>query len=468
MTLTARIVLLVLLALAPALAIQGYNEYALRASRNEAVRADTMATARSVADDLAQVAESTRQALDFVSRNPTVRAMDAVGCTEYLRDVAQDNPQLAVFSLTRLDGAVICNSLGSAPGSYTVAGRAYHRRVVAEDAFVMGSYVRGTVTGRDVLHFARPLRDAAGRTVGVLAAALDLDWLDRRLRHDLRQPSTSLTVADADGTIIVRYPAGEGLAGTAVPDERMRILRARGEGVRIAAGFDGRERVLANVRPAGSTSGAWVTVGRDRDVAFTDVDAATRRGVVLIVLGTALALVAALLAGRYFIRRPFDRLLRAATAWQTGDLSARIGMTRGDEFGRLGGKLDAMAGTLQRREGELRDEIARGREMQDRQVTLLHELNHRVKNTLATVQALARQSSREGEAQGERLEGRILALSKTHDLLTRDDWSGAPLREVVEGEVGPYRGGLTRIVTEGPGIDLPARHVLALGMTLHE
>jgi len=236
----------------------------------------------------------------------------------------------------------------------------------------------------------------------------------------------------------------------------------------IAAGYDGRERVLANVHPSGPASGAWVTVGRDRDVAFTDVDAATRRGLVLIALGTALALLAAVLAGRFFIRRPFDRLLRAATAWQMGDLSARIGMTRGDEFGRLGGKLDAMAGTLQRREGELRDEIARGREMQDRQVMLLHELNHRVRNTLATVQALARQSSRGGEAQGERLEGRILALSKTHDLLTRDDWSGVPLCEVVEGELGPYRGGPTRIITDGPDLDLPARHVLALGMTLHE
>ncbi|SDM89259.1 Two-component sensor histidine kinase, contains HisKA and HATPase domains [Methylobacterium phyllostachyos] len=468
MSLTTRILLLVMLALAPAFAIQGYNEYALRSSRDEAVRADTLATARAVADDLSQVAEVARQALDFVARDPAVRAMDPVGCTAYLRDVARDNPQLAIFSLSRPDGAVVCNSLGSAPGSYGVADRLYHRRVLAEDAFVMGSHVRGTVSGKDVLHFARPLRDADGRTVAVLAAALDLAWLDRRLRRDLRHPSTSLTIADADHTVIVRYPDDEELVGTTVPGERMRIVLARGEGVRVAAGFDGRERVLANVQPTGPAAAAWVTVGRDRDVAFADVDAAARRGVMLIGLGAALALAAALLAGRFFIRRPFDRLLRAADAWQTGDLTARIGMTRGDEFGRLGRKLDAMAGTLQRREGELRDEIARGREMQDRQVTMLHELNHRVKNTLATVQALARQSTRGGEASGERLEARILALSKTHDLLTRDDWSGAPLREVLDGEIGPYRDGPDRFHVEGPDVDLPARHTLSFGMTLHE
>jgi two-component sensor histidine kinase len=468
MSLTTRILLLVLLALAPALAIQGYNESQLRAARDEAVRADTLTTARAVADDLSQVAEGAREALDFVARDPAVRARNPAGCTAYLRDVARDNQQLALFSLSQPDGAVICNSLGSAAGSYNVINRLYHRRVMAEDAFVMGSYIRGTVSGKDTLHFARPLHDTDGRTVAVLAAALDLAWLDRRLRRDLRQPSTSLTIADADHTIIVRYPDGEGLIGTTVPEERMRILLARGEGVRVATGFDGRERVLANVHPTGPASAAWVTVGRDRDVAFADVDAAARRGVMLIGLGAALALLAALLAGRFFIRRPFDRLLRAAAAWQTGDLKARIGMTRSDEFGRLGRKLDAMAGTLQRREGELRDEIARGREMQDRQVTLLHELNHRVKNTLATVQSLARQSARGGEGQAVQLEARILSLSKTHDLLTRDDWSGATLGEVLENELSPYRAGCDHIVLNGPEVALPPRHVLALGMTVHE
>ncbi|WP_280949045.1 HWE histidine kinase domain-containing protein, partial [Methylobacterium sp. CCH5-D2] len=117
---------------------------------------------------------------------------------------------------------------------------------------------------------------------------------------------------------------------------------------------------------------------------------------------------------------PVGRLLRTASAWQRGDLGARTGMGGSTEFGRLGETLDAMAVVLQRKEGDLHEEIRRGRDMQERQVTMLHELNHRVKNTLATVQALARQSTRGGEAAGERLEARILALSKTHDLLTRD------------------------------------------------
>jgi two-component sensor histidine kinase len=468
MSLTTRILLLVLLALAPALAIQGYNEYALRTSRDDAVRADTMATARTVAEDLSQVAETVRQALNFVAQDPSVRAMEPTGCTEYLRRAVTDNPHFAILGLTRPDGTIVCNSVGSAAGSYAVPDRAYHRRAVAEDTFVMGTYARGNASRRDTLHFARTLHDPEGRTVGVLSAAVDLDWLAKYLRRNLRMPSTSVTVADADKTILVRYPDGDGWIGKPIPPERQRILTDRGEGVRVDFGIDGRERVLANIQPEGPASSAWVTVGRDRDTAFADVDAATHRGLVLIALGAALAVAAALVAGRMFITRPFDRLLRTASRWQAGDLAARNGMDGGDEFGRLGRKLDAMAGTLQRNEAELKDEIRNGRAMQDRQVTMLHELNHRVKNTLATVQALARQSTRGGGAPGERLEARILALSKTHDLLTRDDWSGAPLRAVLENEIDPYRDGDARFVLDGPDIDLPPRHVLSLGMTLHE
>lgn len=468
MSLTTRILLLVLLALAPALAIQGYNEHALRTSRDETVRADTMATGRTVAEDLSQVAESARQALNFLAQDPAVRAMEPSGCTEYLRRAVRDNPQFAVFALTRPDGTVVCNSVGSAPGSYAVPDRVYQRRAVAEGTFVMGTYARGNASRRDSLHFAQALPDAEGRTVGVLAVAVDLGWLDGYLRRNLRLPSTSVTVADQDGIILVRYPDGNGWVGKPVPPDRQRIVMSRGEGVRVDFGIDGRERILANAKPGGAASSAWVTVGRDREVAFADVDAATRRGVVLIVLGAVLALAAALLAGRVFIRRPFDRLLRTASKWQAGDLAARTGLDGADEFGRLGSKLDAMAGSLQRNEADLRDEIRNGRAMQERQVTMLHELNHRVKNTLATVQALARQSTRGGEAPGERLEARILALSKTHDLLTRDDWSGAPLRAVLENELGPYRYGDATFVVDGPDVDLPPRHVLSLGMTLHE
>lgn len=467
MSLTTRILLLILLALAPALAIQGYNEVALRASRNAALRADALASARGVAEDFAQIAERMRQALDLISGDPSVQARDASACGAYLKRSAARLPHILLLALTDPDGTLVCDSAGSSPGGPAGGAHADHRRALGADGFAVGGYTVRQASNRPSIHFARAVGhdvQADGAFKGVLLAAVDLDWLSDHLEQALHQDETAITVTDRDGLIIARRPDEAAWIGKPIPSERVAMLEAQGADVRVAAGLDGRERIIATVKPGGPLAGVRVAVGRDCATAFADIDAATRRGLVLIVLGAVLALAAALMAGRMFIRRPIERLLRTASAWQAGDLAARTDLHGSTEFGRLGSKLDAMAGTLQRSTDDLHAEIRRGHALQELQVTMLHELNHRVKNTLATVQALARQSRGSEKA----LEARILALSKTHDLLTREAWTGAPLREVLENELSPYRTGGDQIGLDGPAVSLSPREVLALGMTFHE
>ena len=467
MSLTTRILLLVILALTPALAIQGYNEHALRASRDEAVRADALVTARALAGSLQQLTDSVRQALDLLAEDPAVRARDPVACTDYLTRSVARLPHVITLSLARPDGPVICNSLGSPPGSYSNATRDYQQRALAREGFAVGGFIRGVKTGKASIHFAEPLRDRDGTIVGVLNAGVDLIWLAGFLQNDLRLPSSAATLTDGNGVILMRYPSGGDWIGRPLPAESPSNSIQGAEGVIVDRAFDGRERIIARIQPGGDLQGTQIIVGRDRDLAFADVDQATRRGLILIAVGAGLAIAAALVAGRLFIRRPIERLLRAARGWQGGNLTARTGLTGVDEFGQLGSTLDATASILERTDASLRNEIAYSRSMHEQQTTMLHELNHRVKNTLATVQSLARQS-RGGEAQAVQLEARILALSKTHDLLTREDWTGAPLREVLENELHPYRNGEDHIVLDGPDVALVPRYVLAIGMTVHE
>jgi PAS domain S-box-containing protein len=106
----------------------------------------------------------------------------------------------------------------------------------------------------------------------------------------------------------------------------------------------------------------------------------------------------------------------------------------------------------------------------ERQQLLVDELNHRVKNTLATVQSIAAQSFRgEGAAEKARtlFEARLLALSKAHDVLTRESWQGADLWAVVREAIEPHRGG-ERFRVRGPALRLSPREALALAMGLHE
>lgn len=116
-------------------------------------------------------------------------------------------------------------------------------------------------------------------------------------------------------------------------------------------------------------------------------------------------------------------------------------------------------------------EVAARRASEHQRQLLVGELNHRVKNTLATVQSIAAQTLREGKSLKETrasFESRLLALSETHNLLTRDHWRGAGLRELVEVELAPYAGARERIDVTGDDVWLAPDTALALGMALHE
>ncbi|MFD2236556.1 sensor histidine kinase [Aureimonas populi] len=103
---------------------------------------------------------------------------------------------------------------------------------------------------------------------------------------------------------------------------------------------------------------------------------------------------------------------------------------------------------------------------------MINELNHRVKNSLATVQAIASQTFRDPERfEASRLafSARLVALAKAHDILTETSWSRADLRMVMERVVQPHHAeGDTRFRLEGPGVSLDPKTALALSMAIHE
>ena len=106
-----------------------------------------------------------------------------------------------------------------------------------------------------------------------------------------------------------------------------------------------------------------------------------------------------------------------------------------------------------------------------RQKLLLDELNHRVKNTLATVQSLAAQTARGCGSVEEfraRFEPRLLALSAAHDRLTRNQWEGASLRAIADEELAAHAAPGRSLRAEGPDVHLPPRASLSLSLALHE
>ena len=116
---------------------------------------------------------------------------------------------------------------------------------------------------------------------------------------------------------------------------------------------------------------------------------------------------------------------------------------------------------------------AREREAADKlQKLILEELHHRIKNTLATVAAIASQSLRNApttEHARQAIEGRLLALGRAHDLLLRAQWTSADLGTIVRGATEAFENpDLPRFSIEGPSILITSGAVIAIAMTLNE
>ena len=105
----------------------------------------------------------------------------------------------------------------------------------------------------------------------------------------------------------------------------------------------------------------------------------------------------------------------------------------------------------------------------ERQKLMIDELNHRVKNTLATVQSIAMQTARshtDPRTFAESFQARLLALSHTHDLLTRSHWEGAGLDAILQHETEAH--GSHRVSVTGPHVALEPAAALSVGMIFHE
>ncbi|MET3924372.1 HWE histidine kinase domain-containing protein [Devosia sp. 2618] len=115
-------------------------------------------------------------------------------------------------------------------------------------------------------------------------------------------------------------------------------------------------------------------------------------------------------------------------------------------------------------------EISQRKTAELRQVVLGAELQHRIKNILAMVSAIAVQTLRGDDIADRRMafSARLQALAHAHDLLTAKSWQGAPMRGVIEGALVPHVSGTDNFSLVGDDIELSAKQALSLALTVHE
>jgi two-component sensor histidine kinase len=117
-------------------------------------------------------------------------------------------------------------------------------------------------------------------------------------------------------------------------------------------------------------------------------------------------------------------------------------------------------------------DVTEQRRAEDHQQLLIHELNHRVKNTLSIVQALAMQSFNdhaEPAAARQAFDARLNALSAAHNLLTTQNWEQAGLLDTISTSMAATAGAnISRVAIQGPDILVAPQTAVSLAMAIHE
>lgn len=463
-SLSQRLFLVTVISLLPALVILTLVFVSLRNDADRRLRDEAVVSAKIATLEMNRIVGGVESVLLAMSNSPVVRAGNAGLCDEYLASVIEVTPELSDAAIADAKGNVVCRS-STNKKSINIADRDYFQAVQSKGISVTGTYSIGRVSGRKTLPIAMPLGKDGAWPGGVIAAGLDLAWLGTRLKERDFLKGNALTIADRNGTILAREPFPERFVGIKIPDAYIHLVNAAKNGTEEVVSLDGTRRVIGYYPASVQTNGLYVSSG----IATAEIYAATNlllfEGAVIASLGILAALWLSRFTSSYSIQRPFQKLIGTIEAWQRNELDTRTDMGADmAEFGRAGRALDTFMDQLQLERAERhKAEVQRD--------ILAHELDHRVKNILATVQAVARQSFR-GQTDDPSVKAfvkRVHSMATAHRTLMLDQWNSAQIATIVSDTIDPFSDRSQRVfLAEGPAISLSSSAAMGLSMALHE
>ena len=349
--LRGRILILLMIAVLPAIGIQAYNEYDLRQARELDIRNQVIQITKQFGEEMGELREGGAPA---AARIGPARRSAATSNTATVRRYCRacwkpSTPTIRCSAPPTRTGRVFCSSVEAQVG---VVGR---RRSSSSNGRSARRAGRRQLPGRPgtglrQIHFALRFADKDG-VAGVVFAGLDLKWLAEHLKERGLSPTASILIADRLGNIIARLPNGDALVGKNMRKGHDQIMDGDTAGWEEAKGVDGIERIFGYVPAQLPPYDLFLSAGQAKAEALAPLERATQRGIALIVLGVALAALLSWYGSRIFISRPVGDLLEATRQWRNGNYDQRVPVRDlGSEFGALAQAFNEMADGLAARD----------------------------------------------------------------------------------------------------------------------
>jgi two-component sensor histidine kinase/HAMP domain-containing protein len=350
-----RLLLLVLLAMVPALALTYYTGVELRRHEAAQVQDEARRFIQFVAAHQERHLEKGKQLLLTLDKFYSTSAPKAGSCNQFLKALQEQNPIFATIAILDPNGEIICCSQ-IRQHIVNAADRPWFKQAVAGRTFALGNYEIGPVSGKPVVVLAYPRFEPDEKLRNVFLVSLNLDWINHLLNQIKLPPMAELTILDRHGTVLARHPDPGKLVGkTIANDPLVQDILMQKEGITEAPVLVDIKGLYAFTPITQSPEiGAVVMLGTPSKVAFAGVDRIMALNLSGLLTVGLLALLAAWYGGHVFIWRKVKSLTAMARQLARGDLSARSQLPNTGELGQLASAFDRMAQTIEAREIERR------------------------------------------------------------------------------------------------------------------
>jgi signal transduction histidine kinase len=354
-SLRVRLLLIVLLAVIPALGAIAYTASEQRRIAVVQVQRNAMQLAEFLANEEEQILQGTRQLLIAMAKFIQKENTSPSECNAFLADLRKQFRRYANLGAVKSDGEVYCSAI-PLNRPLNAADQAWFQRAVESGNFVSGDYHVGRITGKPVLVLAYPVINAAGDTSVVVFAALDLQWLNR-YKFDIEQvlpDDFTITQIDENGVVLAHQPESNLWLGKTMPnDSFFKEILAQKKGMLKAAGAGDQPFIyaFAPVHSSLTNRQFYVILGLSERYIFADSNRILLRNLALLGIAALAAMLAAWFGGELFILRHVKTMVQASRRLAAGELNTRTGLPYGkDELSQLAKAFDEMAAALEQRQ----------------------------------------------------------------------------------------------------------------------
>jgi len=396
-SLRARLVLLVFVAVIPALALILYTARDQRRMAERHAEADLMRLSQIVNNEQRFLIEGSRQLLSVLAELPAVRTQNSAVCSEIMRRVAKEYPQYVGLGAIKPNGERFCGGNFRDAGPVNIADRQWFQRTLQTKTFTVGYYQIGRVAKRAALPLAYPALDESGNIRAVVLAVVDLEWLKSFIARSMFLEEAGVTIVDDKGIILAHHPQthwlGRSIAGTGLE----KALRSGRKWLHSVEGLDGVRRlaVFTSFSGEGESGALHLILSTSRDQVYAEANQILQRNLFWLGLVSLAVLGAAWFGSEVFVVRPIHGVLQAAQRIAGGDLKARTQpVDTSGELGNLARSFNAMALSLEQRQEEAKRAEEKIREserlaaMGATVAGITHEIANPLNGMYSTVQLL--------------------------------------------------------------------------------